>query len=336
MMTAKYSTYEMRVRAVQAVQTGQSITRVAEAYQVDRSTLHRWLGRYQHDGGESGLVRRPVRGRPCILGNISQQQLLDLVLQPASAFGYETDFWTCGRLRQVFKKRFGVTASHPTIWRFLRAADLTYKQPERRYFQASEVERQQWLAEELPRILQTVRDYRAVLYFEDEAQLSLTAVLAKTWGPQGARIPQPVTGQRGGISALSAISRRGELLFRLLPQRIASQEVIAFLQQILQHHPRRHVVVVMDQASPHTSQRTRTFIASQKRLQVFYLPKYSPDWNPDEPVWNHTKHQELKGHQARTTAELQRLAQQKLTRMAKNPQLIRGIFFRCCIAELMK
>jgi hypothetical protein len=37
------------------------------------------------------------------------------------------------------------------------------------------------------------------------------------------------------------------------------------LQQLLHHHPKRHVVVVMDQAPPHTSQRTASPLRSRGR-----------------------------------------------------------------------
>ena len=124
-------------------------------------------------------------------------------------------------------------------------------------------------------------------------------------------------------------------MFRFYDRRITSAEVIEFLGQLLREHPRRHVVVVMDQAPPHTSKATLAFIAGQARLHVFHLPAYSPDWNPDEKVWNHLKHQELKGHQATTKEEMRDLAEQKLTTMAQNPELLRGIFFRCCIADLL-
>jgi len=89
----------------------------------------------------------------------------------------------------------------------------------------------------------------------------------------------------------------------------------------------------MDQAPPHTSKKTMAYIATQSRLHVFHLPKYSPDWNPDEKVWNHLKHQELQSHQATTKDELKVMAQNKLEHMAKSPSLLRGIFFRCCVAE---
>ena len=135
---------------------------------------------------------------------------------------------------------------------------------------------------------------------------------------------------------MSAITSRGRLIFQLHDKRIASQEVMDFLTQMLKYHHRRHLVVVMDQAPPHVSKKTTAFIENQDRLHVFHLPKYSPDWNPDEKVWNHLKHQELKGHQARTKNELKDLTQKKLTAMSHDRELLQGIFFRCCVADLLE
>lgn len=144
----------------------------------------------------------------------------------------------------------------------------------------------------------------AILYFQDEANVSLTALLSRTWGVRGYAPKQRVTGKRGGVAALSAIAGRGQLIFRLHDKRIASDEVIDSLGQMLRHHRKRHLVVVMDQAPPHVSKKTMAYVEGRSRLHVFHLTKYSPDWNPDEKVWNHLKHQELKGHQAKTKAEL--------------------------------
>jgi len=258
-----------------------------------------------------------------------------MVLAPASSYGYETDFWTTRRLIQVIQAEFHVALSKQTVLRRLHEAGLTYQKPEREYFELSEEERQQWLRTEVPKIRRAVRKYRAILYFQDEANISLTALLGKTWAPRGQTPKQSVTGKRGGVSAMSAITSRGRLIFRLHDKRIASAEVIDFLAQMLKHHQRRHLVVVMDQAPPHTSKKTTTFIDGQRRLHVFHLPKYSPDWNPDEKVWNHLKHQELKGHQARTKAELRALARDKLKKLSNDPHLLRGIFFRCCVADFL-
>lgn len=326
---------EVRRRAVTAVLEGMAVLDVAIAYGVDRRTISRWISRLE-DEGLSGLNRRPGSGRPRKLEELSEEELCDIILEGAAAYGYETDLWTVARVRRVIADEFGIRLSKNTVWRRLRDAGLTYQKPEREYYEIDEATREKWLRTEVPRIRQAVRKHRAILYFQDESNVSLTAFLGKTWSPRGHTPKATVTGKRGGVAATSAISRNGHLLFRLVNKRIASQEVIEFLDQMLRHHSQRHLVVVMDQAPPHTSKKTRAWIGRQPRLHTFYLPKYSPDWNPDEKVWNHLKHQELVNHQAKTKEELTQITRRKLQSMARRPQLMRGIFFRCCVAELFK
>ena len=327
-----YSSWELRLRAVRAVLGGMSITAVARAYCTDRRTVQRWLGRFRADGAE-GLERKAGSGRPRKLAELTLSDLRLLVVKPASTFGYESDLWTVSRLRQVLYDRHRVKVSADTIWRRLREAGLTYQKPERRYFEIDEEARRHWLRYTAPQIRRAVRKYKAILYFQDESNVSLTAFLGKTWAVRGQTPRATVTGARGGVSAMSALSGEGRLIFTLYEKRIASAEVIEFLGQMLCHHSRRHLVVVMDQAPPHVSKKTCEYITGEQRLHVFYLPKYSPDWNPDEKVWNHLKHHELKSHQAKNKAELKQLAAQKLENMAASPNLLQGLFFRCCVAD---
>jgi transposase len=330
-----HSTIDTRVRAVSSiVDGGLTVTEAARAFGTDRSTIHRWLSRFLADS-KNGLKRKRGSGRPRKLVGLDAGALIDIVLAPATEFGYETDFWTTRRLIQVVGKEHGVVVSKWTLLRRLHEAGLSYQKPEREYFELSEEERAEWRRTELPKIRRAVRKYKAILYFQDEANVSLTALLGKTWAVRGCTPKQRVTGTRGGVSAMSAITHRGQLIFRLHDKRIASAEVIDFLGQMLKHHPRRHLVVVMDQAPPHTSKKTTAYINSQQRLHVFHLPKYSPDWNPDEKIWNHLKHRELKGHQAKTKAEIKALTHAKLTAMSNNPTLLQGIFFRCCVADAL-
>ena len=335
MQVKEYSTYAVRIRAVQAKLNGMAQNAVANAYQVNRSTIHRWVKRYRNHK-EGGLQRCAVSGRPSVLKSIKDKTFFSIILKPATHFGYETDFWTCRRVCQVIRQKFCLNVSHCTIWRRLRDLNLTYQKPERCYFEASEQQRKQWRKQELPKIRRSLRRYKAILYCQDESTIRLTAVLARTWALRGQTPIQKVTGNRASIAAMSAISRTGQLVFKLHEKRIASDEIIEFLKQLLIHHKKRHLVIIMDQAPPHTSKKTQYFIKNQKRLHVFYLPPYSPDWNADEQVWNHLKNEELKGHQAKTKQDMMHLTKRKLTNMANNPHQMRGIFFRCSVAELLK
>lgn len=251
----KYSTYEIRVRAVKAYFDGMSIKNVSAAYQINRITTYRWIKRYEEEK-EKGLERREVSGRPGLLDKVENVEFLSIVFKPATEYGYETNFWTSERIRHVLEKEYDLMVSRWTVWRKLRALGLTYQKPERQYFEASAEIRKKWRKKELPKIRKAMRRYKAVLYCQDESTIRLTAVLAKTWSPRGISPKQVVTGNRASLAAMSAISQKGLLLFKLYEKRIASDEVIEFLQQMLNHHKKRHLVVIMDQASPHTSKKT--------------------------------------------------------------------------------
>ena len=52
--------------------------------------------------------------------------------------------------------------------------------------------------------------------------------------------------------------------------------------------------------------------------------------------WNHLKNHELKAHRAQTKQELYDLTQEKLEDMSEDPDLLHGLYFRCCVAELLR
>ena len=283
----------------------------------------------------SDLATIQRTGRPITLPDSVIKEFRTDVLKPATKFGFETDFWTAKRLQIHLKKKFKVKVTRRTVCRWLRKCGLSYHKPERRYYEASQSAQKKWIEVDLPKILKFTRKVKGILYFEDEASIQLAPVVGKTWGPIGKTLVRTVTGNKASVAAMSAITQRGDLVFSLLQKKIKSAEVIQFLSEMLKHHPRRHIVVVMDRATPHKSNLTKAFISKQKRLHVFYLPARSPKLNPDEKVWSHLKHQELRDHQATTKRSLVRVTRKKLRSMSKNKRLVRGIFYRSYVAKFM-
>jgi Transposase and inactivated derivatives len=82
---ATYSTFDVRLRAVEAVERGTPKGKVADAYGVDRSTLYRWLESYRR-GGLDGLYRKEGSGRPRLLNELTEKELRDIVLASANFF----------------------------------------------------------------------------------------------------------------------------------------------------------------------------------------------------------------------------------------------------------
>ena len=83
---------------------------------------------------------------------------------------------------------------------------------------------------------------------------------------------------------MSALSLQGRLFFKIPSERVNATVFIDFLKELLAEYPKRKIFVIADQASPHIAKSVKAFVADQKRLELFYLPTYSPDFNPDEGV----------------------------------------------------
>ena len=123
---AIYSTFDIRLRAVEAVERGVPRVHVASAYGIDRSTLCRWIENYQREC-VLGLYRNEGSGRPKLLNELTEKELRTIVLSSALSYGFESDLWTVGRLHQMITERFQVFVSKHTIWRRLVDAGLTYQ-----------------------------------------------------------------------------------------------------------------------------------------------------------------------------------------------------------------
>ncbi len=190
------------------------------------------------------------------------------------------------------------------------------------------VARRKWLREEWPAIKRRAAKERALIFFEDESCVRLTPTVGRTWAPVGKTPIIRVTGKRASICVMSAINSAGRLFFSIPNRTINAEIYITFLKGLLAEYPHRRVFVVADKAGPHIAAATRSFAKGQSRLVLFDLPSYSPDFNPDEEVWSHLKHHELKGHNARDKKGLRQRTVRALRRMKQRPPLVRSFFYR--------
>lgn len=246
--------------------------------------------------------------------------------ETATAHGFSTPLWTGMYVRILFKRERHIDLDRSTIWRYLIRLGLSFQKPEKRYSQQDCQLVEKWIRHEWPKIQRWARKKRAIVYFEDESGVSLAPVIGKTWAPKGQPPIVRVTGKRGGVLAMSAISPSGRMCFRLEKRKVNAKVLMEFLNQISAQHPRRKVGVVMDQAPCHTAKKVRQWSEQSSQLKVFHLPPYSPNLNPDEKVWRHMKHVTLKNHQAQDKKQLARLVIGALRKIQKNPKLTKRFF----------
>lgn len=318
----------MRFRAIQAHREGRGVLEIAALLGLHWGSVSRWLTKWRR-GGRVALEARKATGRPPKLDCQEYgRAVLKLVKRPATSYGYEHPLWTCKRIVQVLGDELKLVVSVPTLWRALKKLNLSCQKPERRALEQDPKARARWLKTTWPRIQRLAKRERALVFFEDESVVRLTPTVGRTWAPVGETPLVQVTGNRASVLVMSALSEQSRLFFKLPSETVKAVVFIEFLQDLLAEHPKRKLFVIADQAPPHIAAKTKAFVAGQERLRLFFLPKHSPDFNPDEQVWSHLKSQELKAHQATNKGQLIQKTQDALRRMSRRAALMRSFFKR--------
>lgn len=331
-----HSSLDTKKTALKLYFTGKhSAKEMSENLGISITTFFRWLKKYRANNDFEELDNAHGGGPEKKISPYWMRRIVNLILKPADRYGFSDGLWSTSRIVQAVSDKFEMKISKVTVWRMLRENDFFYKSPELNYNEGDKAELDEWLTVKFPEILKKVRKYRGILYFLDESNIRLSAMRGKSWAPKGVRPVMKVTGKRGSISAVSAITAQGNLLFNVYDSTISSAEVEQFILYMLEHHKRRHLFIIMDNARVHKSNQIKELEKKHKRLHIEYLPPYWPKYNPDEYVWNYLKNEEMKMYSADSTEELMGIAVKALEKIAGNFKLILGIFLRCPLAHFM-
>lgn len=314
-----------RFRAVELRAKGYSVEQISEIFGVHYNSVSRWFVKARA-GGVDSLKRTYARGASLKLDEETMSWLKESLIKPATDWKFDVPLWNSIMVQTLLSKERNQKLGSVTVWRYLQRLGLTYQKPEERYLEQNQELVDRWIKKEWPKVQRWVKENRAILYFEDESGVSMAPVIGKTWAPKGQTPIVRVTGKRGGITAMSAISPSGKLRFRLEDRRINSDIMIGFIKQIMHTHKRRKIALVMDRASCHISKKLLAYVESTYNLKLFHIPPRSPELNPDEKVWRHLKHVELKNHQAQNKDQLRNIVLAKLRAMQKNPKMTKNFF----------
>jgi transposase len=316
---------ELRKRGVVAVQLGQPVTLVARVLGVQRSTLFGWLARYRQ-GGWHGLDARKRGGRPPKLTAEMLQWLYATVLQDPRQLQFPFALWTSSMVGDLVWRQFRIRLSKASVCRLLQQLGFSPQRPVWRAFQQNAEFVDRWVNEEYPRIRALARQQNADIFFGDEAGMRSDFHSGRTWAARGKTPVVATTGARFSCNIVSAVTGRGAMRFMLVEGRLTSDIFVSFLQRLIDNWP-RPVFLIVDGHPVHRSSAVSRFVASTEgKLQLFHLPPYSPELNPDEQVWNHLKHHGV-GRQAITGPEqLKRMVLARLRRIQRLPALIRSFF----------
>jgi transposase len=134
-----------------------------------------------------------------------------------------------------------------------------------------------------------------VLLYVDEASFYLLPQLGITWAKRG-HSPVLREGCRyQHLSAISAISPAGDLVYQIQESSFKGKDVVGFLKKLLDTLKQK-LLIIWDGARIHSSKEVKDFLRKDKNETIYLakIPPYSPELNADEQVWKTLKCDMLK------------------------------------------
>jgi transposase len=299
----------------------------ARTFGVSRQSVNNWMKNCLSGGLRRLRSRR--RGRPPV------QRLAPH--QAATAVRLITDrcpdqlklpfaLWTREAVGELLARRFSVQVSVWTVGRYLRRWGFTPQKPVRRAYERDPEAVRRWLREKYPAIRARAKRDGAEIHWGDEMGLRSDHQAGRSWGRRGQTPVVPGTGKRFGCNLISTITNRGRLCFMVFKERFNARVFIRFLKRLLRQVGRK-VVLIVDEHPAHKARETKRWLKGQReKIQLHFLPPYSPELNPDELLNQDVKTNAVGRRRAIDQTEMMTNVRGYLRSTQKMPHVVRSYF----------
>lgn len=319
---------EIRKRAVKAVLKGKTQTEVAEIFGVSRSTVNIWVNNYRRKGKQSltskkrGTYSEPkLKGfqaaliKNIVVGRYPEQLKLPFVL------------WTREAVQKLIEKKFNIKLSLSTVGRYLKKWGFTSQKPLKKAYEQDSKAVEKWLKEKYPEIKKRAKKEKAEIFWGDETGIRSDHQAGKTYGVKGKTPVVKISAKRYKTNVISALNNKGKFAFSVFKGKFDQKIFIDFLKRLIKYSKAKKVFLIVDSYSSHKGAKVQEFISENKsKIELFYLPTYSPELNPDELLNNNLKATLFKERRPGSEKEQDLMVRNKLRSFQQKPQQIINLF----------
>jgi transposase len=183
-----------------------------------------------------------------------------------------------------------------------------------------------WLRRDYPAIAARAKAEGGTLFWGDETGLRSDDVRGRGYAPPGRTPEVRVNHKRANLGLISAVTNKGELRWMVLDGAITAPDLLRFLARLVRDAGQK-VFLILDRLPVHRSAKLRDWLVGREaEIEVFYLPGYSPELNPDEGVNGDLKQAVTRQAPARSKAQLKRTVVGHMRRLSKLPDRVRSFF----------
>ena len=322
---------DLRRRVVYAVrEDGMSDSQAARTFGVCRQSVGKWVARAEAGGARALAARK--RG-PKAVPRMSAGAERDVVRAIRGGcpdrLGLPFALWTREAVVALIRRRAGRLVSVWTAGRYLRRWGMTPQRPTRRAYERDPAAVRAWLTEQYPAVRRRAKAENALILWGDEMGLRSDDPVGRSYAPRGRTPVVPAAGRRFGCNMISTISNLGQLWFMVFGGRLNARQFTGFLGRLLRATSGRKLFLVVDSHPAHTAAAVTAWLGGRPgrsaRLELFFLPGYSPDLNPDECLNQDTK-QAMRKARPVDQREMMGNVRSHLHRRQREPEVVKRFF----------
>ena len=327
--TLDHKTLEtIRLMAVERVREGEDASTVIASYGFCRTTIYKWLKKAQGRGRSLRALRsRKGTGRPPKLTAKQARQVLRWMNgRDPRQYGFDFGLWTRQLVAELIADKFGIELSLASVGKLLAILGLTPQKPLMRAYERDPAAIEAWKRDSYPSIAARAKRRGAEIYFWDEFGFRADAVQGRTWGVKGQTPIVAVPGTRQSVSAASAVNAKGAFWFATYKGGMSAELFVAMLAQLMRYR-KKPLFLILDSLPAHKAKVVQNYVKSAGgKLELYFLPGYAPELNPDELVWNYMKRTGTAKRPLTRGQSLQDRIEADLLHIQNNPALVRSFF----------
>jgi len=170
-----------------------------------------------------------------------------------------------------------------TVRSYLSRWGFTPQRPLKRAYEQQPAQVKKWLDETYPALQLRAKQENAEIHWGDETGLSSLEHYPRGYAPRGQTPVLTLSqAQRERINMISTVTNQGQVRFMLYEERFTAQVFIRFMKQLLKGSKGK-LFLVLDNLRVHHAKVVKEWLADKRdKIELFFLPSYSPELNPDE------------------------------------------------------
>ncbi|KKW68004.1 endonuclease DDE [Lampropedia cohaerens] len=322
--------HERRRQVIRAWKRGIKKRQIGRDVGLSYSAVCKIIDRYEAEGAKSLLPRTRGRktGEQRVL-NAQQEAHIQRLICERRPEQLKMDFalWSRPAVQQLIERECGIHLHVRSVGKYLARWGFTPQKPIRRAYEQSPQAVKAWLDDEYPAIAKRAKAENAEIHWGDETALVNTDVRGRSFAPKGQTpVVRVIGGTRQKLSMISTVTNQGKARWMIIDGAFNHEKLIEFFEALVKDADRK-VFLILDNLGVHHCKPVKAWLAEHvDQIEVFYLPSYSPELNPDERLNAELKHVIGSRVPARTKDKLRAVTNEHMAQLERQHERIRAYF----------